>query len=104
MSGTGMTIIPLNATMDITTGSFKTLSVRTINNAGTVNFSSSQELRINDGAVFNNQPGATFDAQGGGNLNVTSGSGSFNNDGTFQRSAGTGTTPLPARGRTCMPG
>jgi uncharacterized repeat protein (TIGR01451 family) len=47
---------------------------------------------MQDGAVFNNQAGATFNAQANDQLGV-SGSGTFNNLGTFTRS-GTGTSRL----------
>jgi hypothetical protein len=65
---------------------------RTIDNRGHATWTGSGGLRASDGAVFNNLPGAVFDAQGTGSFGVF-GSGAptaFNNAGTFLRSAGTG--------------
>ncbi len=50
---------------------------------------------MNSGAVFNNQTGGTFDAQN--DVQIFRGTGAlstFNNAGTFQKSAGTGTTTI----------
>ena len=63
----------------------------TVRNGGTTTVNGSGELRISNGAVFNNLAGATFDVQSNMTLGDGIGSGGvFQNEGTFRRSAGTG--------------
>ena len=68
------------------------LSSATVNNAGTATWTGIQSLVL-DGAVFNNLPGAVFNAQatnGQGNFPVLLGHASFfNNQGTFRTSVTT---------------
>jgi hypothetical protein len=82
-----------NGTVSITGTNFVTL-VGTLNNAGTITHapgSGSNEIAF-EGAVLNNS--GTYDIQGDGvEMSAFAGSGNvFNNTGTFQKSAGTGTT------------
>src|SRR5258707_5993254 len=52
-------------------------------------------LLLSNGAVFNNQAGATFDAQSNVNISTQGGvAPSFNNAGTFKKSAATGTSTV----------
>ena len=92
MDGSGITTIPNGATMNISGSStHKYLYGRTIENSGTVIFTGTKDLYMGDGAVFNNQATGLFDVQNntyifhGGGADTT-----FNNAGTFQKSAGSG--------------
>jgi hypothetical protein len=86
MSGSGRTVA--NGGLLIGGGGIKTLSGRTLDNAGAGTWTNAGVLSFNSGAVFNNLTGATFDIQNDEN---TSGSGVFNNAGTLIKSAGPGT-------------
>nr|MCU0223957.1 hypothetical protein [Acidobacteriota bacterium] len=69
---------------------------RTLNNASTANWSSANGLgmRTGSGSVINNT--GTWDAQtdGAAIVNYYGGATTFNNSGTFKKSAGTGTTSI----------
>jgi hypothetical protein len=75
----------------------RTLDRATLDNAGTATWVGGNILGSNGGTV-NNLAGATFDAQtDAGFLNLIVGAGpTFNNAGTFSKSAGTGTTTFEA--------
>ena len=76
-------------TINISLANARTLSNVTVSNAGTVNYNSNgDDLRLNDGAVFNNLAGATFNIQENRNVVSTSGTGTFNNAGTVLKSGG----------------
>jgi hypothetical protein len=72
------------------------LSGGTLNNAGTVVRSGANDWYLQDGAVVNNLPGALFDVQNNGRIYDLEGAATFNNQGTFRRSAGTGLMDLTA--------
>ncbi len=65
----------------------------TINNSGTVTWLNNGDLRLNNGAVFNNKSGGVFNAQNDSGVFFSSFGGSFNNlaGATFNKS-GIGTT------------
>ncbi len=69
------------------------MSTRTLNNAGTVDWTNAGTLYIDLGATFNNAAGALFLAEAGISLETFYGTGTFNNAGTF-RKTGSGTTVI----------
>jgi hypothetical protein len=79
-SGSGATTIAPGATLNVN-GSHVTQDPRTLNNAGTVNWTATIYWFLNNGAVLNNLAGATFNAQTNGG--ILGSSGVFNNQGTF---------------------
>ncbi len=93
-SDAGTTTIAAGAALNLSGTFAKTLSSgRTLNNEGSATMTDSGSLFINSGAVFNNLAGANFDAQGDAAFEYFSGTFSaFNNDGTFTKSGGAGTT------------
>ena len=78
-------------TINMLTTSTKTLQTSTINNHGTMNFGvSGVVLAMSNGAILNNQSGATIDimaTSGSGIYNVGTG-GVLNNYGTLRKSDG----------------
>ena len=95
MSGSGKTIIPSSRVMTISSTNTKFLSVRTVENSGTVNVTGTGTLFLQDGATFTNQSIGLFDMQVDGFIDYNSGTlPSFDNLGTFQKSGGTGTTTV----------
>src|SRR5262249_33700268 len=62
LSGAGTTTIPAGGTLTIEGYTTKRLSGQTFNNAGSASLSGNH-LTLANGAVFNNQPGATFTLQ-----------------------------------------
>ena len=60
LEGSGTLNIPVGATLTLSSGSTKTLSGWTINNAGTTTWTSGR-ISAGNGAVFNNLAGALFD-------------------------------------------
>ena len=93
MSGSGTTSIASGGTLTFSGSSTKTLSVRTVDNAGTVNLIDTGQFDLRNGAVFTNQAGGVFDAQSDAFMDHGFGTvPTFNNNGTFKKSGGTGTT------------
>ncbi len=98
MSGAGSTTLAAGTTMALGgDGSYQTLDARTFNNLGTVNWTAGYYFYLDDGAVFNNQAGANFNANTPNSTNqyIYDGSGAtptFNNAGTFTNAAGAGNT------------
>ena len=92
MSGTG--IINVNGGMTLG-GSFTTLSGRTLNNPVTVTVigNSGGYFTISGGGVVNNLSGATWDYHNDAAIN-SSGTATFNNAGTFEKTAGSGATQV----------
>ncbi|MBI4528895.1 MAG: FecR domain-containing protein [Deltaproteobacteria bacterium] len=91
MAGTGSTDIGAGGTLNISGGSDKIIDTRTLNNAGTANLSGGT-LFLNNGAIFNNTSGDTFNALDEADISSNSDvAGTFNNAGTFTKS-GPGTT------------
>ncbi len=79
-SGSGATTIAPSATLNVN-GSHVTQDPRTLNNAGTINWTATIYWRLYNGVVLNNLAGATFNAQTNGG--ILDSSGVFNNQGTF---------------------
>jgi hypothetical protein len=70
----------------------KTLSGRTVDNNGTATWTGG-DVNANNGSVWNNALGSTLDAQANNLFTFTAGAApQFNNAGTVQKSAGTGTS------------
>jgi hypothetical protein len=63
-------------------------------NPGTTTWSDTGSFRITDGATFTNLPGALFDTQNNVILWWIGSPGTFDNQGTFRKSAGTGATDI----------
>jgi hypothetical protein len=80
--------------MSLGGASYETLDGRTFNNQGAVNcLAYSFNFNVEDGALFNNETGATFTASAALGIDGGSGSsGTFANAGTFTSSAGSGNT------------
>jgi hypothetical protein len=95
-SGTGITKVASGATFNLNSAATLALSGRTLNNAGTVVWTGSGSLELNDGAVWNNNSGGLFNAQNNATISASSGTGSFVNAGTFRKSSSTGTTSFGA--------
>jgi hypothetical protein len=106
LTWTGGTIqggtVNANDGMNIGGSSQKTLDGCTLNNAGTATWSATGDVNVFNGTVINNLVGATFDAQNNQSFlsNYTpwtsSNLGTFNNAGTFLKSAGTGQSTIAA--------
>lgn len=96
MSGNGRTIIEPGATLIVNNTSSLTLSGRTLENGGTVQFTGSGSLGFNSGAVITNRPGAVFnfESEGAFGLGGFAPNGRIDNAGTFRKSAGTGTSTV----------
>jgi hypothetical protein len=90
LSGTGNTFA--NGGMNISGSDGKTLDGRILNNAGTATWTGTGNLSGGNDALFNNLAGAVFDAQS--EAAVLTGNILFINAGTFQKSAGSGTTSI----------
>ena len=93
-SGTGTTVANGGLAITASNAAFTILDGRTLTNAvtATVNGIGNQYLDIGDNAVLNNLPGATFDFQADVTLRTNyevSGAGTFNNQGTLEKSADT---------------
>jgi uncharacterized delta-60 repeat protein len=89
-SGAGTTYIPAGATLSLNTTT-KYLDGRTINNDGTITWMGADIIYAQNGAVINNH--SLFDTQNDSGFYWNGGAVStFNNTGTFRKSAGTGTT------------
>ncbi len=98
MSGSGTTTVPSGVALNLSGSTGKVLDGRTLNNSGTVTYTatSSGSVFLNNSAIFNNQSGGVFDIQSDNFALDTSGgtAGEFNNAGTFQKSAGAGTSEI----------
>ena len=102
MTGAGVTTVngPFNLS-----GLVAINGSRTLNNASTANWTSANGLgmRTGTGSVINNT--GTWDAQtdGAAIVNYYLGATTFNNSGTFKKSAGTGTSSISSRSPTPAP-
>ncbi len=93
MSGSGVTTIQSGATLTVPTGT-STLDTRTLDNSGTITWTGGT-FYINSPAVLNNLSGALFDMQSNSTMSWSAtGTGTFNNTGTFRKSAGAGTSTI----------
>ncbi len=96
MSGSGTTIAIGGLTIGGTgnVNYYESLSVRTLDNDGsatlTDNPADAGALGFSNGATFNNEAGASFAFDADVSITTSNGGGSFNNSGTFSKSAGTG--------------
>ncbi len=96
MVGPGITTIPVGATLTMSGTAEKDLG-REIDNSGTATWTGTGPIGSGNGAIFNNLAGATFVVQNDASFFYNCGSlcgvaATFNNAGTFQKTAGTGTT------------
>lgn len=88
--GTG--VLNANGGIAMTGDTFaRTISQRTLNNAGFATFNGTGQISLNQSAVWNNLPGSVFEIQNTSPIGVTVvPAGSFNNQGTLRKtSAGT---------------
>src|SRR5207237_318408 len=91
MNGVGSTSVAAGAVFNLGGTQPKNLDTRTFNNAGTATWTGTSDIYLSNGAQFNNS--GTFDAQNNQRLLFIGGAPpSFNNSGTFRKSAGAGTT------------
>jgi hypothetical protein len=92
MAGSGTTTIPSGATLNMTTGASATLTLinRTIDNAGTTNWTGMGI--VNMGGPFNNEAGGTFVAAAPSGLRAYGSSVAFSNVGTIEVNPGSGQT------------
>jgi hypothetical protein len=100
MAGGGRTTVAAGATLAISGAGTKTLNARALVNSGTVNWSGTGTLFMNDNAVITNQAGALFDATSDAAINSSSGTSTHieNRGGTFRKSAGAGTSTVFGNG------
>jgi hypothetical protein len=100
LSGTSAAadIVDISGALSIGGTSNKTVSNRTLNlgNGLTPAHASWTQglLYLNSGSVFNNRPLSTFETSFDGSITITVGAGTFNNQGTFTKSGGTGSTTI----------
>ena len=91
MNGSGRTVIAEGATCNIGSTENVGLGVRTLENAGKVNWTGSAWLAYGDGALITNRPSGVFEAQSDAYLAHAFGAAPrFDNAGTFCKSPGTG--------------
>ncbi len=92
MSGSGTTVIPAGATMNLTGAAVSGMAIsgRTINNSGTAILSANAATSVQGtNGIFNNLAGAVFDAQTDADF---LGTGTFTNAGLLKKSAGAART------------
>ena len=94
MSGTGRTVIPAGATLNLGGPNGMTLTTRTLENGGTANWTGAGSFLVN-GGVITNRAGALFTAQTAVSMNYDGGVPRFDNAGTFRTTAA-GTTSISA--------
>src|SRR5207302_3903518 len=85
MNGSGRTVIEAGGTLDIPGSSAVFLNTRTLENGGTVLWTSAANINMTDG-VITNRSGALFHAQNAAALNWFGGTPRFDNAGTFRKS------------------
>lgn len=93
MSGSGVTTIAPGGTLLIS-GSWHDLDGRTLNQGGTATWTGTGTIDLSNGALINNQAGASLEAQDNGRM-YFGGSGAtpaFNNAGLFRKAIASGTT------------
>lgn len=91
MDGGGNTTIASGATLTISSGSNHDLYARTLTNQGTINYTGTGDLVVQNGVV-DNQAGALIDLQTDQFFNDNGLSNTFTNAGTLRKSGGTGTS------------
>ena len=92
MEGSGVTVIPMGAALNISGSVSKGLR-RDISNSGIFTWGGSGHINAGFGALFHNQAGGVFDIQVDQRFsyNVGGGEVTFLNEGTLRKSAGAGT-------------
>jgi hypothetical protein len=93
MSGAGSTTS--TGALNFSAGSIKVLDGRALNNAGTATWTGGDFLSLQNGAVLDNQAGATFLIQNNATLTGVL-AGTFLNEGTLRKLASSGTTSITA--------
>jgi hypothetical protein len=100
LSGTSAAadIVDISGALSIGGTSNKTVSNRTLNLGNGLTPAHANwtqgPVYLNSGAVFNNRPLSTFETSFDGAITITVGTGTFNNQGTFTKSGGTGSTTI----------
>ena len=94
ITGSGALNLGENATFAFSGSDQKDLNGRMVNHSGTAVWTGSGNILARNGAVFNNLPGALFDVRNNQSFyfNANGGMPNFNNMGTLQKTAGTGTS------------
>ena len=93
MIGSGRTVVPPGATLNVGGPSFLQLASRTLDNGGTAIWTGAGNIILTD-AVITNRPGGLFNVQNAAQFSFAGGSPRFDNAGTFRRSANSGTTTI----------
>jgi len=94
MTGTGRTVIPPGAALNLTAGiNGVGLTTRTLENGGTMTWSGTGSILVN-GGVITNRAGALFNVQNSASITFDGGAPRFDNAGTFRKSPSTGTTSI----------
>src|SRR5208283_1715747 len=83
-----------NGGISVGTGGYDYLQGRTLNNAGTSTFSTAAYMYLYYGSLINNPSGATWNLTSDYNLYTSTGGGTFNNAGTFEKTGGTTTSEV----------
>ncbi len=96
LAGAGRIRIRQGGTLDISAAEPKLAGRQTFENLGTAYLTGPSRLLGGNGAVWENLPGSVFDVRGDGGLGTASASyqATFNNAGTFRKSAGAGTSDV----------
>jgi hypothetical protein len=95
MSGTGHTMALGGMVIGSDPVFGKLLDGRTVDSGGNTTWAGSTDILIRNSAVWNNLAQGTFDVRADVSFSLGSGGGSFNNLGTFVKSAGSGITRVP---------
>ena len=74
----------------------------TVNNSGTTTWSGGSDLELDGDSIFNNLPGALFDAQSNARILGQGGTNIINNSGTFRKSTGAGDVTFSPSGGLMM--
>jgi hypothetical protein len=93
MSGSGRTIIASGASLNFANASGISLTTRTLENGGTMQWTGVGNIAMN-GAVITNRAGALFSARNPTSIAFAGGSSRLDNAGTFRNSASAGTTTI----------
>jgi hypothetical protein len=96
MGDTGTTTISPNGTLTIMGANVKTLDTRILNisTGATANWTGTGDISLLNGAVINNQTGATFNVQIGDRFSTNGTLAAFNNAGLFHQFNSTGTAVI----------
>jgi len=91
MTGTGRTVIPSGASLNLINGAIVTLNTRTLENGGTVIWTGGGGLNVNF-AVITNRTGALFELRNNASFILQAGSSRFDNAGTLRKAVTAGTS------------